>query len=105
MNQFQHGDVLGLRVEALPEGVKRVKPRGGRFILADGEATGHAHAITATPDIQLYERDGVMYVKCDAPVELTHEEHGAQIIEPGVFEIGQVVEVDPFEDEIRTVMD
>ena len=106
MNQFQHGDVLGLRVSEMPQGVKKVKPRSGRYILADGEATGHAHAIAIADGVELYEApDGTMYLKTDIETELTHEEHHTQTIAPGIYEIGQVVEVDPFEGEIRRVMD
>jgi hypothetical protein len=44
-------------------------------------ATGHAHAIT--DNIQLLEKDGVLYMVNDHPVELVHEEHGPHTIEPG----------------------
>ena len=105
LNQFQHGDVLGQRIDKIPSGAKKVEARAGRYILAEGEATGHAHTIIATADIELFEKDGTMYLRCGADCELTHEEHHTQTIEPGDYEIQQVVEVDPFENEIRTVAD
>ena len=42
---YRQGDVLILRVNSVPDGLK-VEPRdNGRVILAYGEVTGHAHAI------------------------------------------------------------
>jgi len=106
LKQFQHGDVLGIRVDELPAGCKHIQPRNGRYILADGEVTGHAHAIAVADGIKLYEAsDGTIYLRTEVEAPLTHEEHHRQIITPGIYEIGRVVEVDPFEGEIRKVMD
>ena len=102
----QHGDVLINKINKLPKNLKKIEPRNGRNILADGEVTGHAHAITDIKNSDLFEdKDGTLYLKCNASVELTHEEHDTQIIEPGIYEIGIVQEVDPFEDIIRKVAD
>jgi hypothetical protein len=106
MDQQQHGDVLINRINELPKGLKKVKDRNGRLILADGEVTGHAHAIPMTPGTFLYEdEDGTLYLETEQEVTLTHEEHAAQTIEPGIYEVGRVVEVDPFEDAVREVAD
>jgi len=102
----QQGDVLIYKMKALPIGLKKLKPINGRFILAEGEATGHAHAIPFTKDMDLYEKeDGTLYMKVKAPVVLSHEEHAAQTIEPGLFEIGIIREVDPFSRAVRNVAD
>jgi len=103
--QKQQGDVLFLRIKSLPEGIKEVKPRNGKYILAEGEATGHAHAIVANTDVQLYERDNVLYLSVSTPAVITHEEHKEITVEEGIWEVGGVVEIDPFEEEIRRVMD
>lgn len=103
---YQQGDVL-LKVRAgLPEGAKAVKPGPRGYVLAEGEHTGHAHVIEATPDVEMYERDGVLYLNVkEAATPLVHEEHHAQTVAPGVYEVSRVVEVDPFADEIRAVAD
>lgn len=105
MRQQQHGDVLICRVDEVPSGAKKVKSEAGYLILAEGETTGHAHRITDEPGVELYEAGGVLYLSAEKQVEVTHEEHHTQTIDPGIYEIGRVVEVDPFEDAIREVAD
>jgi hypothetical protein len=53
----RQGDVLIRKVDALPDGLKEV-PRDaqGRIVLAEGEATGHFHAIDA-PDAVFLAKD------------------------------------------------
>lgn len=102
---YQQGDVL-LKVSEIPEGAKKVKPVGGRLILAAGEATGHHHAIADCPEVDLFKKDGVLYLAVkEEPATLTHEEHGPIDVAPGEYEIGQVVEYDPFAEEVRRVAD
>lgn len=105
MKGYQQGDCIAIKIDAVPEGSKAVKPGPRGYVLAEGEHTGHAHCIDATRDVEMYEKDGVLYLKVAAPAPLTHEEHHTQTIEPGIYEVRRVVEVDPFSDEIRTVAD
>ena len=105
MTQQQHGDVLLLKVAAIPVGAKPRKPANGRCVLAEGEATGHAHVMDCGTAEMFEAEDGTLYLSVKEPTELTHEEHATQTVEPGVYEIGRVVEVDPFEGEVRTVAD
>jgi len=106
MKQQQQGDVLIHRITKLPKGVSSVSPKKGKFVLAEGEATGHSHTIPAVEEVELFEdENGTLFLKVDSPVELSHQEHNAQTIEQGVYEIGQVVEVDPFEEAVRVVAD
>ena len=102
---YQQGDVLLRRIEALPSGTKAVQPQGGRYVVAEGEATGHAHALPVGAACEMFERDGTLYLNVTDAVGLTHEEHHAQTVEPGVYEVGKVVEMDPFTDEVRVVQD
>jgi hypothetical protein len=105
-NYFQHGDVLGHRMDALPAGLKPVKPRGGRHILAEGETTNHAHAICDLDNCDVFAaEDGTLYMTVKSPVEITHEEHKAQTIAPGNYKIGRVREADPFSESVRQVRD
>jgi hypothetical protein len=43
---LRQGDVLLVRVDALPEGVVRLRRRSG-IVLAEGEAAGHAHVVAS----------------------------------------------------------
>lgn len=71
--QFRQGDILAENA-VIPKGAKNVAPVNGRYVIAEGEATGHAHTIDASLG-ELYEKDGVLYFKpyTDAPWE--HQEH------------------------------
>ena len=45
--QIRQGDVLLHAFDGdIPKGAKIVEPQNGRYILAEGEVTGHAHVIT-----------------------------------------------------------
>jgi hypothetical protein len=111
--QLRQGDVYLFRIDALPDGAVEVPLDNGRIVLAHGEATGHAHAIAdhteqmgsvAADEIvealiarckaKLYEHGGDRYLVVDAPVILTHEEHTAHTIPPGIYEIPVQMEYD-----------
>lgn len=47
------GDVLFMRVPALPSGVKPVMPINGQFILAHSE-TSHHHVMEARPNVAVF---------------------------------------------------
>jgi hypothetical protein len=77
----QHGDVILKVVAEIPDGAKRLKV-SGVFVVEKGEGV-HTHIITDTDQVEAYEKDGVLYLKTgDKPVNLTHEEHGTQTLEP-----------------------
>lgn len=111
--QIQQGDVLAVQVPELPAGAKRVPAKDGIYVIAEGEATGHMHVVPDIVDVDLFEHDGVLYLMVGADVQLAHvqgltgqkAEHEPVTVPPGMWEVGQVVEVDPFEGEIRTVVD
>lgn len=86
-NQHRQGDV-GVFPAAIPTQAIR-KPFQGRLVLAYGEKTGHAHAINEieAQEVEVYELDGKTYLHVKAPVMLAHEEHAAQVIVPGDYEV------------------
>lgn len=99
----QQGDVLLKAIEALPDGCKEVKRKEGRIVVMHGEG-GHTHVITDV-DAMFYEKDGKFYLVAKKPVKLDHEEHHTQIVEPGVWEIGQVREKDWLTGMVAPVVD
>lgn len=104
MNQIQQGDVILKRVESLPRGILEVKRKNQAAVLAEGEATGHAHRIFDV-DAIFYEKDGKFYLKNDKAVTIKHEEHKPVTIEPGIWEVGQVREKDWLSGMTRPVAD
>lgn len=104
-NYQQQGDVLFFDEKTVPADAKKVPSVNGSFVLREGEATGHAHRVEAQ-DVELYEDgSGTLWLSTSKPVEVTHEEHGAVTVGPGVVRIGTVEEYDHFEEEIREVRD
>lgn len=101
---IQQGDVLLFSVDRVPEGAKAVKT-SGKIILAEGEATGHAHAITQVEKCETFTLADALFIRCNAPVVVTHEEHGNVTLDPGVWRVGIVREYDHFAEEARKVID
>lgn len=104
MDQLQQGDVLLRKIKKLPFGIRKVERKNGAIVLAEGEATGHAHRIMDI-DALFYECDGKLYLKNDKSVTVTHEEHKSIVIEPGIYEVGQVKEKDWLSGMVRSVVD
>lgn len=106
--QARQGDVFIRKITKLPTNATTEIPRErGAVILAHGEVTGHAHAISdkhvahfrvteKTPsalreDVKL-RADGqvapITYLKVtDEPCVLKHDEHDPIVIQPGVYEV------------------
>lgn len=65
------------------------------LVLAEGEVTGHKHRIS-NGKAELYERDGVLYLRVLSPTALlTHEEHNAVTIPRGSWAIRLQREYEP----------
>ena len=83
MKQYRHGDVFLEQVSPLSDRTARSYRKSN--LVAEGEATGHAHR--ATGDFALYEADGVLYLRAGQGTALTHEEHARISIPEGTFRI------------------
>jgi hypothetical protein len=58
----------------------------GRLIIGEGEATGHAHAVT-NKEADIMVLDNVRWLLAPEPVEVLHEEHETITVPPGVYEL------------------
>lgn len=103
---IQQGDVLIHRITHLPNGTAAV-PTTGRHVLAEGENTGHAHAIAPQAGVRLYSLDEILYLvnETDEAITVTHEEHKPVQVPPGVYKIGIVREYDYLAQEAVPVRD
>lgn len=81
--QVRQGDVLLEVVSAVPAGAKIVAPKNGKHVLAEGEATGHAHTVEAEYGT-LYEKDGVLYLNLDTEAPMRHQEHAPITLPKGI---------------------
>lgn len=105
--QIQQGDVLFQKVVKLPADALLVQD-GGLIVLAQGEATGHHHAIqNSKSKLYVQEREGVknIFLNVVWPETVTHQEHKVQVLEPGIWQIGQVREKDWVSQMERKVID
>lgn len=105
--EFRQGDVLLVKIEALPEGLTDITPKKGRVVLQHGEATGHAHAFY-DERVQVFARDAKAarpeYLRVVKTARLKHEEHSPASLSPGLYRLPTQVEHTD-EDEPRVVED
>ena len=88
MNQYRQGDVFIEEVENLNSDDATEIPRDkGRIILAYGEVTGHAHAISAKGARFLQMPDGSRLLQLPTRADLKHEEHGRITLKPGGYRV------------------
>jgi hypothetical protein len=102
--KVRQGDVFVSAVEQPKAELTPVKPDNGRVVLAYGEVTGHAHALSAK-HAKLFDVAGwvdrlLVVTKATA---LMHEEHGAIQLPPGAYRVRRQKEYTP--EAIRTVAD
>lgn len=116
LKQIRQGDVQLQQVAKLPDGCTEVlTDNGRRIVLAYGEATGHAHAISdhidhSQPADEITENaiaraqakarllvapNGERYLDVTRTVTLRHEEHDAHILAPGVYRLPRQMEYTP----------
>jgi len=107
MNVIRQGDVLLLRVKAIPQDAKPLKPTGNKVILALGEATGHHHRfefVDTSESVRLFQTDGgARYLHVLEPSDLKHEEHSTARVPVGKYFLPSQVEYTPAE--LRRVAD
>lgn len=90
---FRHGDVVIERVELAATGKPLPRDRKGHVVLAEGEATGHAHRIRSRsaelyPMPEKVENDnGARLLVIRRPVALRHEEHRKITLPPGTYRV------------------
>jgi hypothetical protein len=107
---IQQGDVALERIAKLPPGLKPVKPDPRGIVLAEGEHTGHHHRIERkfVPLVELLEgEDGRRFLVNNSKkaVEVIHEEHKPITVDPGIYEVGNIHEVDHLAGLERKVID
>ena len=77
---IQQGDCILEKVSEIPESAKKFKFTG---VVLKGEGV-NTHEI-AVSGVETYEQDGVLYLKIDKKTSLVHQEHGTQVVLPGIY--------------------
>lgn len=98
--QARQGDVLIESTNALPALAKRAK---GRVVLAEGEATGHAHEIDQDAGEAWKEHGQTVAVVATRPTQVKHQEHAPIELAPGKYKVTRQREYSP--EAIRNVAD
>jgi hypothetical protein len=103
MNIYRQGDIL-LKECTLPKNIEKVNCED-KIILAEGEATGHFHAINDTKNAAMFfdKNNNKIYLMITQPVELVHEEHAVIKLPISNYEVIRQREYHP--EAIRTVKD
>lgn len=116
---YQQGDVLIVPIPASEWPARRqarshllIRPRPGN-ILAEGEATGHAHRIVPIPesgcttdDIELLSVGGSVFFRIlRGEARVIHEEHKPFTIPAGTYRSNIVREADHFAGRVSNVAD
>ena len=108
---FRQGDILILGVDEIPKKIRKLA-QADSHIVAEGEATGHHHAIPHVAGLSVYmRRPGVhrrgmreedeepkFWLKVEEqPARMEHPEHGTIEIPLGDYEIRRQREYDPIQ--------
>ena len=98
---LRQGDVLLVPVEDVPSRARPITDRRRRLVLAEGEATGHAHVVRG-PRARLFAHRSPTfaptrhYLLVEAePATLVHEEHDPIRVPPGVYRVVRQREYEP----------
>jgi hypothetical protein len=100
---FQQGDVLIHAVKKIPKGALRVNRQKRGLVLAQGEATGHAHVVK--DEVEMLEKGRGLFIRSERAFTVVHEEHKPLTIPAGIWEVGKVREYDHFSRMATFVMD
>jgi hypothetical protein len=85
---YRQGDVLVVAVDAIPPSATPVPGQDGRLVLAEGEATGHAHAVASPHAILLSDEEtDRRFLRLAADAVLGHEEHAPILLPAGSYEV------------------
>jgi len=108
MNILRHGDLLLYPIKK--EGLKLKKVfEGKKFVLAEGETTGHKHVLTVAPETTkfvIYEDDkGQKYIEMNSQGSLVHEEHKQLTVAPDFYVVKEEQEYSYPDQETKMVLD
>lgn len=83
----RQGDVLAIKIKALPKGLKKKKDN----ILVHSDSTMHDH--TLVKGTVFIDKDGRMYAEVPSKTQIVHtEDHGPVDIPKGVYEIRRQIQ-------------
>ncbi len=101
--QYRQGDVLLIEVDRIPNAAKE-HIKKDRIVLAYGERTGHAHALS-TRTATAYSDGDDLFIDTQNGTILVHEEHTPLLILAGQYRVIQQKEYVHKEPETQELTD
>lgn len=83
----RQGDVALIAVDSIPDDAVTIERDRGRVVLAYGEVTGHAHALTEEGITMLKAANQDVFLRVVEPASLRHEEHSRIDVPPGLYRV------------------
>ena len=88
------GDVMFIKIDKLPEGLKAVKSENGKYIVTHSES-GHHHVIKESEGITFYANDNDQFTaylvvdntKCLVEHERSFDTHESLSLKDGIYKI------------------
>lgn len=108
MDAYLHGEVSIKKINKLPNDAMKLNAENKRYVIADSETTGNHHCVKEAEGIELYEKDGVLYLKNDVAAEVfcvDATRHDTEMVPPGIWEIQRANEYDYLNEMTRKVAD
>lgn len=88
---FRHGDILIRKVDSIPEDAELVK--NNQRILAEGEATGHAHSLEMP--VNILQKGNDLFFNLEKPNAVVHQEHNRIALPEGTYQVIRQREYQP----------
>lgn len=106
-NIVRHGDLI---IKPIKTDKSKLKFLGkfDKFVLAEGETTGHKHLLIAEPStaFNVYQNEQGQYVlEMENVGEIKHEEHNTVKLLPNMYVVGNEREYNYFEQQSQRVID
>lgn len=106
---YSHGELCIFESnESIPVDAKKMKASKIGYIVANSETTGNHHVVEEKEGIEIYEKNGVMYLKADVEVDVfcvIKERHDKITLEPGTYKMKPAKEYDYYTLQKRNVAD
>lgn len=89
---IRQGDVLLYPVSEIPSGLRKAARDGrGRLVIAEGEATGHAHRVLEDA-VELFVSSDLdemadRFLVVERECLIVHDEHDALTVPPGMYRL------------------
>jgi hypothetical protein len=92
--KWYHGEMVGAQIAEIPKGAKKIKVKEDFFVIGSSETHGNDHrvAVKDRAQVEIYERDGVLYMKNLTETQVycpNASRHAVETVPAGTWRIGK----------------